>query len=62
MNNLTSASPKNGALFWFINFIIMMTTQEVVYYMWYDPAEDAREECDEHEDDTDMYEPDEEDE
>ncbi len=40
----------------------MMTTQEVVYYMGYDPAEDAREECDEHEDDTDMYEPDEEDE
>lgn len=55
MNNLTSASPKNGALFWFI--IIMMTTQEVVYYMGYDPAEDYEEKFDKDEDDVDMYEP-----
>lgn len=36
----------------------MMTTQEVVYYMGYDPAEDSREEYDEYEDYADMYEPD----
>lgn len=35
-----------------------MTTQEVEYYAGYNPAEDAREECDEHEDYADMYEPD----
>ncbi len=32
-----------------------MTTQEVEYYMGYNPAEDPREE---YEDYTDMYEPD----
>ncbi len=37
----------------------MMTTQEVVYYMGYDPAEDYEEKFDKDKDenDVDMYEP-----
>lgn len=35
-----------------------MTTQEVEYYMGYNPAEDPHEEYDEHEEYADMYEPD----